>query len=71
MHEASITFLGFGIPAEVPAIGVILSEAMNHITTRKWWLAVFPGLMLLSVVILFDVIGENLKILINPNSGNQ
>ena len=71
MHEASITFLGFGIPAEVPAIGVILSEAMNHITTGKWWLAVFPGLMLLSVVILFDVIGENLKILINPNSGNQ
>lgn len=71
MHEASITFLGFGIPAEVPAIGVILSEAMNHITTGKWWLAVFPGLMLLSIVILFDVIGENIKILINPNSGNQ
>ena len=44
---------------------------MNHITTGKWWLAVFPGLMLLSIVILFDVIGENLKILINPNSGNQ
>lgn len=71
MHEAAITFLGFGIPAEIPAIGVILSEAMNHIATGKWWLAVFPGLMLLSVVVLFDVIGENLKQLINPNSGNQ
>ena len=71
MHEAAITFLGFGIPAEIPAIGVILSEAMNHIATGKWWLAVFPGLMLLSVVVLFDVIGENLKRLINPNSGNQ
>ena len=71
MHEAAITFLGFGIPAEIPAIGVILSEAMNHIATGKWWLAVFPGLMLLSVVVLFDVIGENLKRLINTNSGNQ
>lgn len=71
MHEASITFLGFGIPAEVPAIGVILSEAMKHIATGKWWLALFPGLMLLSVVLLFDVIGENLKQLINPNSGNE
>lgn len=71
MHEASITFLGFGLPAEVPAIGVILSEAMKHITTGKWWLALFPGLMLLSVVLLFDVIGENLKLLINPNSGNE
>ncbi|MDO4321264.1 MAG: ABC transporter permease [Lachnospiraceae bacterium] len=71
MHEASITFLGFGLPAEMPAIGVILSEAMKHITTGKWWLAVYPGLMLLVAVILFDVIGENLKKLWNPDSGNE
>lgn len=71
MHEASITFLGFGLPAEMPAIGVILSEAMKHITTGKWWLAVFPGLMLLIAVVLFDVIGENLKKLWNPDSGQE
>lgn len=71
MHEASITFLGFGLPKEMPAIGVILSEAMNHIAMGKWWLALFPGLMLLIAVILFDVIGENLKKLWNPTSGNE
>lgn len=71
MHEAAITFLGFGFPAEVPAIGVILSESMNHITTGKWWMAVFPGLMLLTAVMLFDAAGENLKRLLNPNSGNE
>ena len=71
MHEASITFLGFGMPAEMPAIGVILSEAMKHISTGKWWLAVFPGLMLLIAVLLFDIIGENLKKLWDPESGNE
>jgi peptide/nickel transport system permease protein len=71
MHEAAVTFLGFGLPAEMPAIGVILSEAMNHITTGKWWLALFPGLLLLIAVILFDVVGENLKKLWNPGSGNE
>lgn len=71
MHEASITFLGFGLPAEMPAIGVILSESMKHLATGKWWLALFPGLMLLIAVILFDVIGENLKKLWNPGSGNE
>lgn len=71
MHEASITFLGFGMTAEMPAIGVILSEAMQHISTGKWWLALFPGLMLLIAVLLFDVIGENLKKLWNPESGNE
>ena len=71
MHEASITFLGFGLPAESPAIGAILSEAMKHIATGKWWLALFPGLMLLIAVVLFDVIGDNLKKLLNPSSGNE
>lgn len=71
MHEAAITFLGFGMPAEMPAIGVILSEAMNHIATGKWWLALFPGCMLLIAVILFDVIGEHLKKLWNPGSAQE
>lgn len=71
MHEAALTFLGFGLPAEIPAIGGILSESMNHIATGKWWLALFPGLLLLIAVILFDVIGENLKKLLNPHSGNE
>lgn len=71
MHEAAITFLGFGFSAEVPAIGVILSESMKHIATGKWWMAVFPGLMLLLAVMLFDLIGENLKRLLHPNSGNE
>lgn len=70
MHEASITFLGFGLPKEMPAIGVILSESMNYITTGKWWMAVFPGIMLLIAVILFDIIGDTLKKLWNPTSGN-
>lgn len=71
MHEASITFLGFGLPAEMPAIGVILSEAMKHLATGKWWLALFPGLLLLIAVVLFDVMGDNLKKLWNPGSGNE
>lgn len=71
MHEASLTFLGFGLPKEVPSIGAILSESMNHIATGKWWLALFPGILLLIAVIFFDVIGDNLKKLWNPNSGNE
>lgn len=71
MHEASVTFLGFGLAKEMPAIGVILSESMNYITTGKWWMAVFPGIMLLIAVVLFDIIGETLKKLWNPNSGNE
>ena len=71
MHESAVTFLGFGLPKELPAIGVILAEAMTHIVTGKWWLAVFPGIMLLVAVIFFDLIGEGLKNILNPNTGNE
>lgn len=56
LHEASITFLGFGLSPEEPAIGVILSEALSYLTAGAWWLAVFPGLALLAVVLLFDMV---------------
>ena len=47
MHEASISFLGFGLSPHEPAIGIILSEAMKYFSVGCWWLAVFPGLSLL------------------------
>src|SRR5690625_2285038 len=50
LHEAAITFLGFGLSSEQPAIGVILSEAMNYLSSGMWWLALFPGLMLLLTI---------------------
>ena len=66
LHEASITFLGFGLSPEQPAIGVILSEAMGYLTAGSWWLAVFPGLVLLLVVLMFDRMGSGLRRLVSP-----
>ncbi len=71
MHEASITFLGFGLPAEEPAIGIILSEAMKYLTTGTWWLAVFPGACLLFVVCLFELMGNQLRLLMDPYSAQE
>ncbi|MCI8333209.1 MAG: ABC transporter permease [Lachnospiraceae bacterium] len=68
LHEASITFLGFGLSPEQPAVGVILSESMKYLATGKWWLAVFPGLLLVLTVMLFDMAGESLRKLLDPGS---
>jgi peptide/nickel transport system permease protein len=67
LHEASITFLGLGLPPDDPAIGVILSESMRYLSTGHWWLAFFPGLSLLIVVRAFDLLGENIRLLIDPH----
>lgn len=71
LHEASITFLGFGLTSEQPAIGIILSESMKYLVLGKWWLALFPGLALVVTVIMFYLLGENLRRLIDPNSAHE
>lgn len=71
LHEAALTFLGFGLSPQTPAIGIILSEAMSHISTGKWWLVVFPGLLLVIVIKCFDSIGEQIRILLEPHSAHE
>lgn len=61
LHEASVTFLGFGLSADEPAVGVILSEAMRYLSTGSWWLAVLPGAALVAVVLVFDRLGSLLR----------
>lgn len=71
LHEASITFLGFGLSSEQPAVGIILSESMKHLITGKWWLALFPGLMLVLTVALFDRLGNSFRKLLDPSSAHE
>ncbi len=71
LHEAAITFLGFGLSPDVPAIGIILSESMTYLTTGLWWLAVFPGIALIVVVFLFDAIGSSLRKVVDPFTAQE
>lgn len=66
MHESGLTFLGFGMPPENPAIGIILSEAMRYISSGAWWLAFFPGLSLVVLVILIEALGTSVRRLFEP-----
>ncbi|MCR8630194.1 ABC transporter permease [Paenibacillus sp. N5-1-1-5] len=71
LHEASLTFLGFGLSPHQPGIGVILSESLKYLSTGQWWIALMPGLSLLIIVILFDLLGEKVEALINPYKAHE
>ncbi|MNW01664.1 Dipeptide transport system permease protein DppC [compost metagenome] len=60
-----------GLSPHEPAIGIILSESMRYLSTGMWWLAVFPGLCLLIIVIAFGRLGENLRLLADPNRAHE
>jgi len=71
LHEASISFLGYGLPPEQPAIGIILAESMRYLSSGMWWMAVFPGMLLVLIVLLIDQLGNNLRTVIDPCSAHE
>ncbi len=71
LHEASITFLGFGLTPEQPAIGIILSESMKYLSMGYWWLSVLPGALLVMVILLFYWLGQNVCALLDPASVHE
>jgi len=68
LHEASLTFLGFGLDPTRPAIGVMLSDSMRYLTAGKWWLGLFPGLCLLLLVLSFDAVGNGVRLILDPRT---
>lgn len=71
LHEAAVTFLGFGLSPDEAAIGIVLSESMRYLSAGMWWLAVFPGLALVACVLLFDLAGTSLRKLVDPHSSQE
>ena len=71
LHESAISFLGYGLPPDQPAIGIILAESMKYLSAGLWWPAVFPGLTLLMIVLLVEKLGDNLRMILDPYSAQD
>lgn len=71
LHEASISFLGYGLPPEQPAIGIILSESLRYLSAGMWWPALLPGAALVLLVLLADKLGSCLERLLAPASAQE
>ncbi len=63
--EASLSFLGLGLPPPAPSWGAMLDEGRNYITTG-WWLALFPGLAILLLVLAINLCGDWLRDVLDP-----
>ena len=63
--EASLSFLGVGIPPPTPAWGLMVADGRGHIATA-WWLSLFPGLAILLVVLAINLLGDWLRDRLDP-----
>lgn len=65
ISEASLSFLGVGVPPEIPTWGTMLADARIYISTA-WWLALFPGLCIFLTVLGINLLGDALRDLLDP-----
>jgi len=63
--EASLSFLGLGIPPPASAWGSMISEGRNYIS-QAWWLSVWPGVAIFFVVLSFNLLGDWLRVRLDP-----
>ena len=68
--EASLSFLGLGVPPPTPAWGLMLAEARATLMAGQWWLTVFPGLCISMVVLAANLFGDWLRVKIDPQQRN-
>ena len=66
LAEAALSFLGLGVPPQIPTWGAMLAESRDHIFAKRWWLPFFPGMAILITVLAFNIVGDWLRDYLDP-----
>ena len=64
--EATLSFLGLGLPPTEPSLGLLIANGYEFLTSGKYWISVFPGLALLLTILSINLVGDQLRDVLNP-----
>ena len=64
--EATLSFLGVGLPQTEPSLGLLISNGFEYMLSGKYWISFFPGLLLLLTIVVINLVGDRLRDVLNP-----
>jgi peptide/nickel transport system permease protein len=64
--EATLSFLGVGVPPTSPSLGTLVRIGNNYLLSGEWWITLFPGLMLVAISLSINLLGDWLRDALNP-----
>jgi peptide/nickel transport system permease protein len=64
--EATLSFLGLGLPITEPSLGLLIANGFEYLMSGKYWISFFPGLALLVTIVSINLIGDHLRDVLNP-----
>ncbi len=64
--EATLSFLGVGLPQTEPSLGLLIANGFEYMLSGKYWISFFPGLVLLATIMTINLVGDQLRDVLNP-----
>lgn len=69
--EATLSFLGLGLPITEPSLGLLIANGFKYLLSGQYWISVFPGLALLLTILAINLVADQLRDVINPRLQTQ
>ncbi|MCM2475508.1 ABC transporter permease [Rhizobium sp. CG5] len=69
--EATLSFLGIGLPITEPSLGLLIANGYQVLMSGEYWMSVYPGLLLLILVFSINIVGDRLREVLNPRLGER
>lgn len=64
--EATLSFLGLGLPTTEPSLGLLIANGYEYLMSGKYWISVYPGIALLATILSINLVGDQLRDVLNP-----
>lgn len=64
--EATLSFLGLGLPTTEPSLGLLIANGYEYLLSGKYWISVYPGIALLATILAINLVGDQLRDVLNP-----
>lgn len=64
--EATLSFLGLGVPITEPSLGLLISNGYQYLLSNEYWISFFPGVALLATIVAINLVGDHLRDVLNP-----
>jgi peptide/nickel transport system permease protein len=64
--EATLSFLGVGLPITEPSLGLLIANGFQFMLSGKYWVSLFPGVALLVMIVAINLVGDQLRDVLNP-----
>jgi peptide/nickel transport system permease protein len=67
--EATLSFLGLGVPVTEPSLGLLVASGYQYMLSGQYWMSVYPGIALMLTILGINLVGDQLRNVLNPRSG--